>query len=98
MQERDQHLQDEVQTLQARIQSLERDLEQLNLVKDDFLSLAAHELRTPMTVIRESVAQLQDGLYGQLNDEQRKILHLALKNIDGLAEAVNAFIARSKMR
>ena len=40
--------------------------------KTQFLNLASHELRGPLTVVRGYVSMLEAGLLGQLNDRGRK--------------------------
>src|SRR5256886_14489866 len=40
--------------------------------KTQFLNLASHELRGPVTVIRGYVSMLEGGLLGHLNDRGRK--------------------------
>jgi signal transduction histidine kinase len=40
--------------------------------KTQFLNLASHELRGPMTVVRGYVSMLEDGLLGSLNERGRK--------------------------
>jgi signal transduction histidine kinase len=40
--------------------------------KTQFLNLASHELRGPLTVVRGYVSMLEGGLLGQLNDRGRK--------------------------
>lgn len=50
----------------ARDITEERRLEQL---KDEFVSVASHELRTPMTAIKGTVSMMLEGDYGKLNPE-----------------------------
>ncbi len=54
-------------------------LEGLDLVKSEFVSVAAHQLRTPLTGVRWSLQSLVDGEAGPLSEEQRKILHDSLE-------------------
>jgi PAS domain S-box-containing protein len=42
---------------------------QLERMKDEFLSVASHELRTPMGAIRANIAMLLDGDYGPVSKE-----------------------------
>ncbi len=41
-------------------------------LKQDTLTLISHKLRTPLGVISGKISLLQDGLYGALNEEQKK--------------------------
>ncbi|MDZ4284804.1 MAG: histidine kinase dimerization/phospho-acceptor domain-containing protein [Patescibacteria group bacterium] len=53
-------------------------LEGLDLVKSEFVSVAAHQLRTPLTGVRWSLQSLVDGELGPLSEEQLKILNESL--------------------
>ena len=44
------------------------------LLKQDALMLISHKLRTPLGVISGNISLLQDGSYGSLNEEQRKVI------------------------
>jgi len=62
------------------------------LMKQDFLSLMSHKLRTPLTVITQSASILQkENICGSLNDKQKKYIESVLRQsrlltnlIDGL--------------
>ena len=41
-------------------------------LKQDTLTIISHKLRTPLGVISGKISLLQDGLYGALNEEQKK--------------------------
>jgi signal transduction histidine kinase len=43
-------------------------------IKDEFISLASHELRTPMTAIKGFTEMILDGDYGKVNEELKKPL------------------------
>lgn len=47
-------------------------------IGDDLLALAAHQLRTPATAVKQYIIMTLDGYGGDLNDEQRKLLLNAL--------------------
>ena len=44
------------------------------LLKQDTLTLISHKLRTPLGVISGNISLLQEGLYGPLNEEQKKAI------------------------
>jgi DNA-binding response OmpR family regulator len=48
-------------------------------LKQDTLTLISHKLRTPLGVISGSIALLQDGSYGSLNEEQKKVIDAVSK-------------------
>ena len=56
----------------------------------------SHDLRTPITVIRESLAQLNDRLFGEINKEQAHLLQLALLNVDRLSACLDQFIQQAE--
>lgn len=43
--------------------------------EEDFVSLASHQLRTPLTSIKLFVEMLRNGTLGDLNDAQREVVH-----------------------
>jgi len=57
--------------------------------KDEFLSHVSHELRSPLTAVRQFVTILLDGLAGELNLEQRQYLEIVLKNVKQLHSMIN---------
>lgn len=48
-------------------------LQELDMIKSEFVSVAAHQLRTPLSGIRWSLHALLDEEEGKLNAEQRKL-------------------------
>lgn len=51
-----------------------RRLRKANKIKNQFLGMAAHDLRSPISGINGLTEMLLDGQYGDLSDEQREIL------------------------
>lgn len=72
----------------------ERELEKL---KDEFVSLASHELRTPMTAIKGLVSMIMDGDYGSLNDGLKDPLSDIAKSTDRLIQLVNDMLDVSRI-
>lgn len=66
-------------------------------LKDEFVSNVSHELRTPLTSMRESVAQVHDGILGDINESQQKYLSVCIRNIDRLRKIVNELLDISKI-
>ncbi len=53
------------------------ELEKTDKAKTEFLSMASHQLRTPLTAIKGYVSLALEGYYGELNSKLKK----ALKNV-----------------
>jgi signal transduction histidine kinase len=58
-------------------------------LKDEFFSHVSHELRSPLTVIRQFVTILADRLAGDLNPEQGQYLEVILRNVKQLQSMVD---------
>jgi PAS domain S-box-containing protein len=52
--------------------------------KDEFLSNVSHELRSPLTAIKQFTSILLGGIAGDLNNAQREYQQIVLKNINQL--------------
>ncbi|MBI4225356.1 MAG: hypothetical protein HY617_03410 [Candidatus Sungbacteria bacterium] len=52
---------------------------ELDKTKSEFVSVAAHQLRTPLTALRWSYQAMLDGDMGETNEEQKKILRDGLQ-------------------
>ncbi len=78
--------------IQASQIALEEELE-----KTKFLSIAAHQLRTPMAGIRWVAKMLYDGDMGKLNEEQTHHLGTALENINRMVNLINDLLDVTKI-
>ena len=52
----------------------------LNRTKDEFISLASHQLRTPATGVKQYVGMVLEGFAGELNDTQHTLLSKAYES------------------
>jgi PAS domain S-box-containing protein len=84
------------EVIQCNIRNI-TDRKRFEAVKDDFVSMVSHELRTPLTSIREAVSQTLDGILGEVSEQQREILAMALSDIDRLTRLINDLLDVSKI-
>ncbi len=63
-------------------------LEALNRIKDEFVSTASHEFRTPLTTLGGFLTILMEGEAGPLTDKQTGFLNMALKSVRRLEAIV----------
>ncbi|MGE0642908.1 MAG: ATP-binding protein [Nitrospira sp.] len=92
-----QHLEERIE---QRTEELSRANEQLlehDRKRVTFLSVASHELRTPMTAIRSLGENLLDGVTGPLTDLQRTYLTRIKHNIARLQGIVNELLEWSRL-
>lgn len=52
----------------------------LNRSKDEFISIASHQLRTPATAVKQYVGMLLEGFAGELEVQQRQMLEKAYES------------------
>jgi PAS domain S-box-containing protein len=62
---------------------------EVDRMKSEFISLASHQLRTPLSAIKTYTHMLADGYMGDLNDSQKK----SLETIIGAANRMNELIS-----
>jgi PAS domain S-box-containing protein len=65
------------------------ELRKVDVMKSEFVSMASHELRTPMASIKGALSLLTDGSAGAVSKQQRKWIDMALKNVDRLTVLLN---------
>jgi len=72
-------------------------LSELDRMKDTFLSMITHELRTPMTAMIGLAENLEAGVYGPLNEPQTENLRKIIESGGRLRQLVNDLLDLSKM-
>jgi two-component system, sensor histidine kinase and response regulator len=73
--------------LKAATDSLEdtlRKLREVEKMRDDLMKMIVHDLKTPLTSVLATTEMLIDGDFGELNDEQRRMLSDAEGKADDL--------------
>ena len=83
--------------LYQEIQQANEALKQLDKLKDEFVSLASHELRTPMTAIKSYLWMALAGKGGELSEKQKYYLERAYKSTDRLIKLVNDMLNVSRI-
>lgn len=58
----------------AELKQTSQDLDRATRLKDEFLANVSYELRTPLNTILGMIEGLKDGVFGQLNRQQLKML------------------------
>jgi signal transduction histidine kinase len=65
--------------------------------KSDVISTVAHEMRTPLSLVKSSLSVVIDGVTGEINDEQRKCLATARSSVERLDRLVGNILDISRI-
>ncbi|MDQ3123637.1 MAG: ATP-binding protein [bacterium] len=83
------HRSAELELKNERLERKRQELQLLNNAKDDFISIASHQLRTPATGVKQYIGMLLEGFAGTLTEEQRTMLIAAYQSNDRQITIVN---------
>lgn len=72
-------------------------IQQIQL-KDEFLSHVSHELRSPLSAIRQFVTILLDGLAGELQPEQQEYMGIVLRNVKQLQSMISDLLEVTRVQ
>ncbi len=72
-------------------------LRELSQMKEEFLALTTHDLRSPLAVISGVINFFTSGRLGELTPEQRKMVSMMERNTGSLIELVNDLLDASKL-
>lgn len=87
---------DEIGDLSRSFATMTEQLAELDRLKAEFVSVASHEIKTPLSVIRGYVSLLADGIYGDVNDQQKKTLESVSDQVDRLTRLVHRLLDISR--
>jgi PAS domain S-box-containing protein len=80
---------DELRRANIMLKKQQEELKLLNAAKDDFVTLASHQLRTPATAVKLILASLLDGLKGELDPEVEEMVNNAYLSNERQIRIVN---------
>jgi signal transduction histidine kinase len=87
---------DEFGRLSASYASMAAQLAELDRMKAEFISVASHELKTPINVIIGYVELLQEHVYGEVNPKQQEVLATLMKQAHSLTRLVKRLLDISR--
>src|SRR3989338_3855902 len=72
-------------------------LKELDEAKSEFVSIASHQLRTPLTAIKGYISMMLEGSYGNLNEAQQKPMQSVYESNERLIRLVNDLLNISRI-
>jgi signal transduction histidine kinase len=88
---------DEIGDLTRSFRSMAERLAELDRLKAEFVSIASHELKTPLNVVRGYVEMLEDGSYGEVGPGQAEALGYIQEQTEVLRERIDQLLALSRL-
>lgn len=70
-------LQDRINDATSKLKRTNEKLKELDETKDEFISMASHQLRTPLTSVKGYLSMVLEGDAGKINENQRQLLSQA---------------------
>ena len=72
-------------------------LKQLDQAKSEFVSIASHQLRTPLTIIKGYVSMLLDGNFGNLTNKKKSAMRKIFESNERLIRIVENLLNISRI-
>lgn len=72
-------------------------LKELDQMKSEFVDMVSHELRSPLSSIRQKLSLIVDGFTGEVNEEQKQIVDRVQHRIDGLIGMISNLLDLSRI-
>ncbi|HEX2168079.1 MAG TPA: HAMP domain-containing sensor histidine kinase [Longimicrobiales bacterium] len=88
---------DELGDLSRSFRSMTRQLADLDRMKADFMSVATHELKTPINVVSGYAELIQEGVYGEISEKQQVALTSIQEQSRILTQLVNQLLDISRL-
>ena len=83
--------------LYKNLQDANEKLKSLDRLKTEFLSLASHQLRSPLTAIKGYTSMLLGGDFGDINEKQKEAVDRVFQSTNHLVKTVDDLLNVSKI-
>ncbi|MHA1660370.1 MAG: histidine kinase dimerization/phospho-acceptor domain-containing protein, partial [Promethearchaeota archaeon] len=87
----------ELEELAEKLRKANKKLKKFDKVKSEFISIASHQLRTPITIIKGYISMLLEGDYGKINEKANNTLKQTYKSAEHMAKLVENFLNVSRI-
>ena len=89
---------DEIAAVAHSFNAMAANLRQLDQLKESFLATVSHELRSPLTSMREAAHLLHEEVAGTLNPKQTRLVAIIGASTERLLRLVNQILDLSRLR
>ena len=92
------HLEQRIDSATRELRASNTQLQKLDEAKDEFISMASHQLRTPLTSIKGYISMLSEGDVGKVTDEQKHLLDEAFMSSERMVRLIGDFLNVSRLQ
>ncbi len=92
------HLQQRIDDATSELRRSNAQLQRLDEAKDEFVSMASHQLRTPLTSVKGYIDMVLQGDVGEINAMQRQLLGEAFNSSERMVHLINDFLNVSRLQ
>lgn len=91
-------LQQKVNDATKQLRQTNEKLKALDETKDEFISMASHQLRTPLTAVKGYVSMVVEGDAGKLNKQQKELLDQAFASSQRMVYLIADLLNVSRLK
>jgi signal transduction histidine kinase len=88
---------DEFRDIADSVNAMSLRLGELDELKSEFLSSVSHELRTPIASVKQAAALLDEGVVGDLTEDQREMVGIVISNSRRLGTLINDLLDTARL-
>lgn len=92
------HLQQRIESATDELTRSNEQLRDLDKAKDEFVSMASHQLRTPLTSVKGYISMVLEGDVGKITKDQHKLLSEAFTSSERMVHLINDFLNVSRIQ
>ena len=92
------NLEQRIDMATAELRTSNARLRRVDATKDEFISMASHQLRTPLTSIKGYLSMVLEGDVGKIAPAQRKVLEEAFISSERMVHLIHDFLNVSRLQ
>ena len=92
------HLEQRIDAATKELRASNLQLQRLDEAKDEFISMASHQLRTPLTSIKGYISMMMEGDVGKITPEQKHVLNETFISSERMVRLIGDFLNVSRLQ
>jgi signal transduction histidine kinase len=88
---------EQIEKMDKELRKTYKELKKLDIAKSEFISIASHQLRTPLTAIKGYVSLISDKAYGVVSPKMKRPLTNVYGSVERLIKLVNDLLSISRI-